>query len=237
MEDTQRTPLRKKLLGIAIVVLICIAMAAIVVYVGRPMVTMVSDPDRVKAYIESHGPVGVLIFMGMNYLQVIAAVIPGGPFQIAAGYAFGVLKGSLICDIAMTLGSITVFLLSRRFGMRFVELFVSREKIASVKFLKTTNRSRFILFLIFLIPGTPKDIISYAVGLTDLDLKTWILICMIGRFPAIALSAASGNALQEERYHIFVVWLIVTVVLSAIGGLIYKRHNRERNTTIGTPRS
>lgn len=229
MEDTQRTTLRKKLLGIAIVVLICIVMAAIVVYVGRPMVTMVSDPDRVKAYIESHGPMGVLIFMGMNYLQVIAAVIPGGPFQIAAGYAFGILRGSLICDIAMTLGSITVFLLSRRFGMRFVELFVSREKIASVKFLKTTNRSRFILFLIFLIPGTPKDIISYAVGLTDLDLKTWILICAIGRFPAIALSAASGNALQEERYHIFAVWLIVTVVLSAIGGLIYKRQNRGEN--------
>lgn len=230
MEERVKTPLQKKLLGIAIIALICLLMGIVVVYVGRPMVTMVSDPDRVKAYIESHGIAGVLVFMGMNYLQVIAAVIPGGPFQIAAGYAFGVLKGSLICDIAMTLGSVTVFLLSKRFGMRFVELFVSREKIASVKFLKSTNRSRFILFLLFLIPGTPKDLISYAVGLTDLDLKTWVLICAVGRFPAIALSAASGNALQNERYHIFAVWLIVTVVLSAIGGLIYKRHNRGENS-------
>ncbi|MBQ9512066.1 MAG: TVP38/TMEM64 family protein [Lachnospiraceae bacterium] len=226
MEERVKTPLQKKLLGIAIIALICLLMGIVVVYVGRPMVTMVSDPDLVKAYIESHGIAGVLVFMGMNYLQVIAAVIPGGPFQIAAGYAFGVLKGSLICDIAMTLGSVTVFLLSKRFGMRFVELFVSKEKIASVKFLKTTNRSRFILFLLFLIPGTPKDLISYAVGLTDLDLKTWVLICAVGRFPAIALSAASGNALQNERYHIFAVWLIVTVVLSLIGGVIYRRHNR-----------
>lgn len=226
MEERAKTPLQKKLLGIAIIALICLLMGIVVVYVGRPMVTMVSDPGRVKAYIESHGIAGVLVFMGMNYLQVIAAVIPGGPFQIAAGYAFGVLKGSLICDIAMTLGSVTVFLLSKRFGMRFAELFVSREKIASVKFLKTTNRSRFILFLLFLIPGTPKDLISYAVGLTDLDLKTWVLICAVGRFPAIALSAASGNALQNERYHIFAVWLIVTVVLSLIGGVIYRRHNR-----------
>ena len=73
------------------------------------MVTMVEDPGRVKAYIESHGIAGVLVFMGMNYLQVIAAVIPGGPFQIAAGYAFGVLKGSLICDIAMTMGAGDVY--------------------------------------------------------------------------------------------------------------------------------
>lgn len=226
MEERVKTPLQKKLLGIAIIALICLLMGIVVVYVGRPMVTMVSDPGRVKAYIESHGIAGVLVFMGMNYLQVIAAVIPGGPFQIAAGYAFGVLKGSLICDIAMTLGSVTVFLLSKRFGMRFVELFVSREKIASVKFLKTTNRSRFILFLLFLIPGTPKDLISYAVGLTDLDLKTWVLICAVGRFPAIALSAASGNALQNERYHIFAVWLVVTLLLSLVGAYFYRRHNK-----------
>ena len=109
MEESGKTPLQKKMLGIAVVILIVLAMSVVVVYVGRPMVTMVSDPDRVKAYIESRGIVGVLVFMGMNYLQVIAAVIPGGPFQIAAGYAFGVLKGSLICDIAMTLGSVTVF--------------------------------------------------------------------------------------------------------------------------------
>lgn len=73
----------------------------------------------------------------MNILQVLLAVIPGGPFEIGAGYAFGVIRGTLICDFAMTTASVIIFLFVRRFGMKFVELFVSREKIESVKILKS----------------------------------------------------------------------------------------------------
>ena len=81
------------------------------------------------------------------------------------------------------------------------------------------------VFLFFLIPGTPKDLISYAVGLTDLSLKKWILITAVGRFPAIYLSALSGTALGNQDYGIFILVLVIIGALSAAGYLVYRRKN------------
>ena len=92
---------------------------------------------------------GGAFFILVTAVQVVAAVVPGGPIEIAAGYCFGVLPGALICDIGMTIGSMLVFLLVRRFGMSFIEIFFSREKIESLKFLKTNGQSRLVIFLLF----------------------------------------------------------------------------------------
>ena len=66
------------------------------------------------------GAQGPLAFSGLNFLQVILAVIPGAPFEVAAGYLFGVIPGTLLCDSTMTIGSVLVFLMVRRFGVKFV---------------------------------------------------------------------------------------------------------------------
>ena len=162
----------------------------------------------------------------MNILQVLLAVIPGGPFEIGAGYAFGVIRGTLICDFAMTTASVIIFLFVRRFGMKFVELFVSREKIESVKILKSSRRSESIIFLLFLIPGTPKDLLSYLVGLTDIKLSHWIIICAAGRMPAIFLSVLSGNALNKADYTFVILMFAVMIALSICGFFFYRSRNK-----------
>ena len=98
------------------------------------MLEMSKDPAAFRAYIDEQGVKGYLMLMVAMFLQVVAAVIPGGPFEIAAGYAFGVWKGALIADVAMTLGSLFVFLMVRKFGTKFACLFVSKKKLDSVKF-------------------------------------------------------------------------------------------------------
>lgn len=195
-------------------------------FIGRPLVQFVSEPEQFRLWVESKGFWGILAFMGMNILQVFLAIIPGGPFEVGAGYAFGIVKGTLICDLAMTIASILIFLFVRRFGMRFVELFVSREKIESVNVLKSSRRSESIIFLLFLIPGTPKDLLSYLVGLTDIKLSHWIFISAVGRLPAIFLSVLSGSALGEANYSKAVLLLIILIVLYVIGLIIYRFHNR-----------
>lgn len=218
---------RERVLGILIMVAAIAVITVLCWILVRPMLALVRKPEDLRAYINSRGLPGILLFMAAVVLQVFAAVIPGGPFEIAAGYAFGVLPGSLICDVAMTFGSLMVFLLSRRFGMRFVELFFSKEKIASVRFLHTDDKLDYILFLLFLVPGTPKDIISYLVGLTDLSWKRWLFIVAVGRFPCIVLSALSGSALGARRFGIFLVLMLVTAGLTALGTWIYHRRNHE----------
>lgn len=197
--------------------------------IGRPLVRFVSDPEQFRLWVESKGIAGILAFMGMIVLQVFLAVIPGGPFEVGAGYAFGVVKGTLICDAATTLASLLVFLFVRRFGMKFVELFVSPEQIASVSLLKSSKKSESILLLIFLIPGTPKDVLSYLVGLTDMKVSHWIFICAVGRLPAILLSAVSGSALGTADYGIAAGAIAVLTALYAVGIIVWRQCNKKEN--------
>jgi len=198
----------------------------LVYLIGRPMIEFVSEPELFQNWVKQKGVLGILAFMGMNTLQVILAIIPGGPFEVVAGYAFGTLKGSLYCDIAMTTGSVITFLFARKFGMKFVQLFFSKEKIESVKFLKTSQKRDSLVFLFFLLPGTPKDLISYLVGLTDMKLSTWIIINLLGRAPAILLSALSGSALGDSHYDIFIVLLAAILIFYLIGSFVYHHKNK-----------
>lgn len=194
----------------------------------EPILSFVANPESLRQWILETGPVGVLVFGLLSILQVIFAIIPGGPFELAAGYVFGVLPGSLLCDVTMTIGSVLVFLLVRKFGMGFVELFISRKQIDSIHFLKNTQKLQSILFFIFLIPGTPKDVITYLAGLTELPLRSWIFICFVGRFPAILLTALSGSALGSARYGIVAAVIVVFAVFYLIGMRLYKRWNQEQ---------
>ena len=112
---------------IILVILAVLFLVLVGLAIGKPMTMFMSKPEKFQMWVESKGIWGILAFIGMNAAQVLFAVIPGGPFEIGAGYAFGIWKGSLICDIAMTLGSVIIFLLVRKFGMKFIELFVSKE--------------------------------------------------------------------------------------------------------------
>ena len=222
MKKWTRRQITQLILAILAVSFICI----LGYYIGRPLVQFVSEPQKFQIWVKEKGFLGVLAFMGMNILQVLLAVIPGGPFEIGAGYAFGVVKGSLICALALTIASVIIFLFVKKFGLRFVELFVSKEKIESVKFLKSSKRSESIIFLLFLVPGTPKDLLSYLVALTDMKLSHWIFICGVGRLPAIFLSALSGSALSSARYHLAIILIAAIIMLYVVGIILYRIHNK-----------
>ncbi len=222
-EQSKKQKIIRLFLGVCVIIFILVTMWLI----GRPLVHFVSDPEKFRDWVSDKGVWGIIVFIILNVLQVILAIIPGGPFEVGAGYAFGIVKGTLICDFAMTLGSILTFLLTKKFGIRFATLFFSKEKLDSLKFLKTSPKSKSILFLFFLIPGTPKDLMSYFVGLTDLKILPWIFINFVGRFPAILLSVIGGSALGQESYKTAVGLIIILIVLYIIGALIYNYYTKK----------
>lgn len=211
------------ILSIAVIVGLTVAL-------WTPLVNFIEDPDSLALWIESAGIWGPIVFMLLNTAQVLLAVIPGGPFEVAAGALFGPFIGTLMCDIAMSLGGVITFLFVRKFGIKFIELFTTREKIESVKFLHANDKSTTLLFIFFLLPGTPKDLMCYVVGLSDIKLSTWILINLVGRFPAILLSALGGSALGEQRYGIFIGVFAIIIVLYFIGNFLYKKFNQKSET-------
>ncbi len=222
---------KQRVLGIILCLLIFAVVGVISYFICKPMLEMSKDPQAFRAYIDEQGIKGILMLMAAMFLQVVAAVIPGGPFEIAAGYAFGVWKGALIADVAMTLGSLFVFLMVRRFGVKFACLFVSKKKLDSVKFFHHSSKRDLLAFIFFLIPGTPKDIFTYVMGFTDMKIPVWIFITFVGRFPAILLSAMSGDAIGEKKYMTFIVMIVLIVVVCIAGSIFYaiwkKKHDEK----------
>ena len=213
----------KKVLGISSIIIAVFFSIAIFIFVGKPLVSFVSNPESFRQWVDNFGIWGRIIFVGMIILQVVVAIIPGEPFEIAAGYAFGAIEGTLLCLIGMIIGSIVIFLLVRKFGVMLVEVFFSRKKIESLKFLSDNRKLSSLFFIIMLIPGTPKDLLSYFAGLTKMKLTTWILIVSISRIPSIITSAIGGNALGEKKYIFAIIAFVVTIAISAVGLLIYNK--------------
>ncbi len=197
--------------------------------VGLPMVQLASDPEAFRQRIEASSLNGQLIFIGMVVLQILAAIIPGEPLEIAGGYAFGAIEGTILCLIGGMIGSFLVILLVRRFGIRLVHVFFPPEKLETFRFLKSSPTRTVLFLLIFMIPGTPKDLLCYFVGLTDMKLPVLMVICSFGRLPAIVSSTIGGNALGTEQYIFAVIVFGVTFLISMTGLIIYnkicKKHN------------
>lgn len=228
MKKNELTPSQQKLLGITAIGITVVVFALLIWLVGVPLVRFASQPERFRSWVDSHGFSGRLAYMGMVILQVIVAVIPGEPFEIAAGYAFGTLEGTLLCLAASTLGSICVFLLVRRFGPRLAEIFFSKDKLRSVRFLQATPRRDLIFLVIFMLPGTPKDLLCYFAGLTDIRFPVWLMICSLGRIPSTLSSTIGGDALGSKNYWGAIFIFAATLLVSAGGLLIYDRLRARR---------
>ena len=220
------TQKQRRIVGAAVLVLLALAAAWAFWRVGKPILRLVADPAEFREWVQARGFAGMLAYAGMVIVQVLVALIPGEPLEIAAGYAFGALEGTLVCLAAATLGSLLVFVLVRRFGVKLVEVFFSREKLKSLRFLHHSRRRDYLFAIIFMLPGTPKDLLCYFAGLTDIKFGTWLLICSVGRIPSVVTSTIGGDALGTESYLFAVIVFALTLAISAAGVLIYRQIQR-----------
>lgn len=186
--------------------------------------------DGFRDYIRSFGPLGWLVLLGLQFLQVFIALIPGELLETAAGYAFGPWLGTAICYVGVGLASSLIFLLTRRYGVRLVEVFVDREKINELRFLNTERKRNNLIFLLYFIPGTPKDLLTYFVGLTDIRLSHFLVLSMSARIPSVISSTFGGHLLGEERYWGAAVLYGITGLVSALGLLCYNTYLKKKQT-------
>ena len=177
--------------------------------------------EGLRSYIQSFGAAGWLVFLALQILQVFVALIPGELLESVAGFAFGPVVGTLLCFAGVAIASALVFLLTRRFGIKLVELFVAREKINQLRFLNTEKKRDMLIFLVFFIPGTPKDLLTYFVGLTEIKLGKFLAISLVARIPSVVSSTFGGHLLGEGRYTGAIVLYAATALVSALGMLGY----------------
>lgn len=217
------TERHKKALYAAAIAIFILFTLAVSWFVGRPLIRFVRQPEQFRAWVQGHGLLGQLAFLGMTVLQIVIAIIPGEPLELGAGYAFGFWRGTLLCEIGILLGGLLVFLFVRRFGVKAVEVFFPREKIESLRFLHNEKRLALWVFILFFIPGTPKDIMTYIVPLTPMKLSTFLLLSTVARLPSVVTSTIGGNALGTGKLTFALIVFSATALISSLGILIYRR--------------
>lgn len=217
----------QKIAAIAAIAVFLIVLVLLTVFVGGPIVKTIGDPAAFRAWVDARGVWGRVLFVGLIVLQIVVAFIPDEPFELAAGYAFGTLWGTLLVWIGAIIGTTVVFLFVRKIGVKAVEVFFPREKINSMKYMRDEKKLNAAAFILFLIPGTPKDLLTYLAGLTKIRLLPWILLTSVARIPSIVTSTISGNALGVERYGLAIILYAATAIVSGFGLLLYQRIQRQ----------
>lgn len=169
--------------------------------------------------LQKHENFSVLIFLFVQAIQVPVAMLP--PVQIVGGMLFGIILGSVLSIIGLWLGSAFTFWIVKKAGVPLVEAIIDKKHIRRFKFLENSERVTFVLFVLYLIPGTPKDALTYFVPLTKIDIKTFLFVVLPARIPSIVISVLFGSSISRENYVLTVI-VSVIIVLSAIFGFVFR---------------
>jgi uncharacterized membrane protein YdjX (TVP38/TMEM64 family) len=170
----------------------------------RRWLALITDREWIRATVESYGWAAPLVFIGVQIAQVVAAPIPGEATGFIGGYVFGTLRGFIYSSVSLGVGSLINFGIGRFLGERFVRRLIPREKFKHID--RIVNRQGIIaVFLMFIIPGFPKDYLSLALGMTTLPIKVFAVLAFIGRMPGTLMLSLQGASVYDRNYFLVAV--------------------------------
>ena len=187
------------------------------------LLAWLADARAVRAFVSEHAFVSRLAMLGINIVQVLLAFLPGEPVELASGYAFGFWEGTALCLVASGLATSMIYWATRRWGWKLVGLFFDRSLFDRFSWLKSAKRLELIMLIVFLIPGTPKDFLTYFAGLTNMRFLPVVLIATFGRIPSIVTSTIAASAVGSGNWPLVACTLVASAFLLAVGGLMYRR--------------
>lgn len=205
---------------IAFIVLMGIVCALIWPYIHE--LFEAGGPQRVMNRVHHAGPAGVFILLGIQFLQVVVAFIPGEVVQIAAGMVYGPWGGAAIILIGCVFSSALIFQLVHKLGAPFVQHMVSDKFVDRFQRFERSGKLNVIVFILFLIPGLPKDVFTYIVPLTNMRMATFLMLSTIGRIPGVVVSTYAANGIVQGRIFESVVIFLVGAAIALVGLLLQK---------------
>jgi uncharacterized membrane protein YdjX (TVP38/TMEM64 family) len=190
--------------------------AAAYMYISKYMY-VINDPKKIKEIITSYGRYGTLAFAAMQAMQVIVFFIPGEVVQIAGGYLYGTFLGSLLSLAGITVGSVIVYSVSRVFGRPLVRKIISERHLDFFDRVLRLGSIHYVIFLLYLIPGIPKDVLGYVCGISEVRFRYFLLYSTLGRMPAVIVSSYFGAGLGGSKQWVLVLIAVVMTALFAVG--------------------
>ena len=226
--DTLKLKKHRLIIAVLSVLAVLLLLAGLARLIGPPLMDAVRNKESFRLWIDAQGPWKYLIMVGIMTAQIIVALVPGAPVEMAAGYAFGLWGGVGLCLIGTAIGNAIVILLTRVFGMRMVRLFMDDDRILALtqRLTREQKRMDLMIFLLFLIPGTPKDLMTYVAGLLPIPLARYLILTSFARIPSMIGNALGGSMLGRQNYRAAMITMAVVVLISLIVFFVYRNHER-----------
>lgn len=203
---------------VRILIIIGIVLVGVWFIYKSDLLTLFTDRKKLFYFLKSFGAFSVLIFIGLQVLQVLFAPIPGEVTGFIGGYLYGPFFGLLYSTIGLTIGSLIAFFLTRWLGLPFVERMVSPSVLRKYDHF-IEHQGLFITFILFLIPGFPKDTLCYILGLSHMKMGSFLLVSTLGRLLGTSMLSISGGLAYQNRYGALCIFLLASafvVVLAYI---------------------
>lgn len=200
-----------------IIIMLFTIITLLLCYKYKQYILMLKNPNDFKNFIMSFGYLGIIVFVLFQFLQVVIFFIPGEVMQVAGGCIYGTILGSILSLIGITIGSILLFLLSRKYGRPLTEKFVPEKHLNSLENALGSKRLNLIVFLLYFLPGLPKDSTIMVCGISKISLKNFLIYSTLGRIPALVLSCYFGSSMLSCNKGPLIIMVIVIVTVFLIG--------------------
>ena len=217
-------------------VILFIAFIALFIYITIELIPIFKDLStmegrlRFKDNIQSMGIKGVLEIIGLMFAQVLFAILPGEPIELLAGMCYGPIWGTLIITLGAFFSSFVIFFAVRKLGRDFIYSFASKERVEKIENSKAFSNQKSLyltLFILFFIPGTPKDLIVYIGGLLPVKPVKFLCISSFARFPSIISSCIVGSSITNGNWVVILISYGITFLISGVAYLIIRNKNKE----------
>lgn len=224
MDVEKKKKLRNNLLilaGLFLLEILVIGMALVMdrLYAGEKGVELLETLQTYQKQLSGFGIWSYPIMVVVQILQMLLALIPGGPLAFLLGFMFGTIGGAVVGTIGNIIGTVMIVWAVNRFGMKFVNMFCDSKGFEKLTFLHDPHKRDLLIFILFLIPGSPKDLITFFAPFTKAKPMRIVVLATVGRLPALILSTAIGATLAEGN-----IWrtvMLITVTILVVGVSIF----------------
>lgn len=224
-----------KIFRIIMTILVLALCIGIIIYLIPVMKQLSSVEGQIafKERVNESGIVGLLILFGLQVAQIFLIIVPGEPIEILAGMCYGEIWGTVFIMASCAIIATAIFILVRKYGKKFVYEFCEPKKVKKIensKIFQNPKKIEMIMLILFLIPGTPKDLLTYIAGLLPIKATRFVLISTIARIPSIISSTLAGASLAKGDWKMGLILYAVVIVIVAIVIFIINKFDKNKVT-------
>ena len=235
MEEKEKSKKKYKILRIVILIITILLLIGLTIYLFPMIGKLFDEQEReiFKEEIQSTGIKGMLMLLGLQGVQILLPIIPGEPIEILAGMCFGPVGGLIFLMLSSCLITALIFFTVRKLGKSFVYGVCSEEKIKKLensKLFKNSKKIEYIMLILFLIPGTPKDLLVYIAGLLPLKPLRFIIISTLARIPSMISSTMAGASIVEGNLKLGIILYAITFLIVGIVIFIAQKRDKTKLT-------